>query len=231
MKSILLYLEPNEAERQPMIQMAADLVEALTLRAEALEHPPESIGIVAEPFACLEIGLSMLGRGEARTVEGGERRASPLVLFPFVTDQTRESGEMLLMRRRETESEDYGTLDDLALFGAVEQHMELSFEGQTPRSAGEVLERVLSWRSWECIVVFAPMENAIERLASGSRIVNVRELGEGTGRIPELLARLERTEDEAVRAFQEAAVSGALRLEALLAQFETTNRSHLERTD
>lgn len=225
MNSILLYIEPEESQRQQMIQMAADLVEALTFQVGEAVLPPRSIGVIAEPSTCLEIGLSMLGRGETRTVEGGERRASPLMLFPFVSDGSQASGEVALLRRGESAPDDFGTLDDLAAFGAVEQDPEATFAEQDMRSASEVLERILRRRSWQTIVVFGPDELAPESIRSRAQtsawIVNAEHLNVDSERIPGLLERLEPTDDEETRRVRRAAVSGALQLEALLSRLES----------
>lgn len=226
MNSILLYIDPVEAERQQMIQMAADLVEALTFQFEGLRPPPQSIGIIAEPSACLEIGLSMLGRGETRILEGGERRASPLMLYPFVSDLSRESGEIGLINREETgELGDFGMLDDLAVFGAIERDPELSWEEQT---ATEILERILRRQSWQSVVVFAS-DNALSQIQESirndeTRIINTRlssGQGEDKERVSGLLEQLESIENEGAHAIQREAVINALRLETLLSRLES----------
>jgi hypothetical protein len=225
--SILLYIEPEETERQQMVQMAADLVEALTLPSENLGTPPQSIGIIAEPSACLEIGLSMLGRGETRTVEGGERRASPLKLFPFVTDRSWDSGEIGLMNSGETERDEYGTLDDLALFGAIEQDPESPFEKQVIRGPRDVLERILQLKLWQNIVVFASEGNELEqiqpRTQTDTRIVYARRLDVNKERIPKLLELLEPTQDEETRQVRSAAVMSALQFEGLLSRLKSVD--------
>ncbi len=225
MNSILLYIDPEETERQQMIQMAADLIEALTFQFEGLRPPPQSIGVIAEPSVCLEIGLSMLGRGETRTLEGGERRASPLMLYPFVSDLSRESGEIGLINREETgELGDFGMLDDLAVFGAIERDPEVSWEKQ---SATEVLGRILQRQSWHSVVVFAS-DDAVSQIQESirndeTRIVNARlpGLDEDKERVSGLLEQLESIENEEIHTIQREAVINALRLEALLSRLES----------
>lgn len=225
MNSILLYIDPEETERQQMIQMATDLVEALTFQFEGLRPPAQSIGVIAEPSACLEIGLSMLGRGETRTVEGGERRASPLMLYPFVSDLSRENGEIGLITGGETgEFGDFGMLDDLAVFGAIERDPELPWEEQ---SAPEILERILRRQSWQSVVVFAS-DNAFSQIHrgihnDGTRIINARflEADKNEEHISALLERLEPVESQDTYNIRREAVINALRLETLLSRLES----------
>lgn len=218
MNSILLYIEPDENERQSVVQQAADLVEAMTFQIEA-PISAASIGVVAEPSVCLEIGLSMLGRGQARTVEGGERRASPLMLFPFVSEEGREWGEIQLLRGGESEGDEFGTLNDLVSFGAIEPDLEFSLD-QASRP-GDVLERVLRLRSWQSLVVMAS-DHAFERmgprLQTHARIVNSRDLKVNQDRVYALIERLEPMEDEALFAIRRQAVTQALQLESFMIQ-------------
>ena len=227
MNSILLYVDPQEDDRRQMIQMAADIVEALTFRSKRLDEPPHFIGIIAEPSACLEIGLSMLGRGETRTVEGGERRASPVRLFPFVTGLDREDGEIDLIGRGESESGNYGTLDDLVMFGAVEQDPDFPLAGRKRQRALEVLERVSRARPWQHVAVFAPrreFEEVRTRLDPGADIVNVAHFETDGERADALLGQLEPVESEGPHAAQKDAVVSALRFESLLSRRESSGR-------
>lgn len=227
MNSILLYVDPREEVRRQMIQTAADIVEALTFRSQRLDEPPQVIGIIAEPSACLEIGLSMLGRGETRTVEGGERRASPVRLFPFVAGLDREDGEIDLISRGETESGNYGTLDDLVMFGAVEQDPDFPLAGRERQRALEVLERVSRARPWRRVVVFAPrreFEEVRTRVDPDAYTVYVADFEADRERVDALLRQLEPVESEEPHAAQKDAVVSALRFESLLSRLESSGR-------
>lgn len=226
MNPILLYIDPEENERQQMIQIAADLVETLTFQFDGHRPSPKSIAVIAEPSACLEIGLSMLGRGEARTVEGGERRASPLVLYPFITGLSRENGEANLVNREGTdEPGDFGMLDDLAIFGAIERDPDISWGQQ---SATEILEKILQSQPWQSVVMFASDDTLSQIQGQGvilnnnTRIINARlwELDKNEEHISALLERLEPRESEDTYNIRREAIINALRLETLLSNLE-----------
>lgn len=229
MNATLLYLDPDNSERQEMVQLAADLVEALTFQHKNLAVQHQSIGVVAEPSICLEIALSMLGRGEARTVEGGKRQKSPLMIFPFVADSEEAKTELGLMGGFNNRHDEYGTLDDLAKFGAIEQDEESRGHEWHSQNATEVLARVLQQRSWANILIFGSGEFEFEheKLFShtNARITRVQRRDFKNERLHALFEPLEPIKDERIYQAQREAVVSALQFEELLKPFETSKRS------
>lgn len=229
MNAILLYLDSDKSERQEMVQLAADLVEALTFQHENLLQQHQSIGVVAEPSVCLEIGLSMLGRGEARTVEGGERQKSPLMMFPFVADSEESKTELGLMGGFNDRHDEYGTLDDLAKFGAIEQDEESRGKEWHFQSANEVLARVLQKRTWGNIVIFGSgkfdFENEKLFRHTDAHVTRVRRDDFNSERFHALFERLEPTKNESLYQVQREAVASALQFEELLKRFEIQEKA------
>jgi hypothetical protein len=62
-----------------------DLAIELTIAlAEYCVEENEPLFLLADAVTALEVGMSLIGSRESRTVEGGDYRASPIVLLPFI---------------------------------------------------------------------------------------------------------------------------------------------------
>jgi hypothetical protein len=221
MSSILFYIDPDEYSYQEMVQLAADLVECLTFQSESFYTQFKTIGILAEPTACLEIGLSMLGRGETRTVENGERRSSPLKLYPFISDRGRESGEIGLIRPVNDDQETFGTLDDLVAFGAVESDPDFPFENSLELNSNDILSRVMQRSTWQRIVAFTS-KSLIEVNIEKNHIlfVNSESTENNQRKVTELLGLLEPIENELLGEIRRKAINDAIQFESIFKQLQ-----------
>jgi hypothetical protein len=76
-RQIAVFVHPTEAE-------FADAVETAAFVVEYALHSGGQVLLAATPSAALDICLSVLGDSIGRTVEGGERAASPVTLVPFI---------------------------------------------------------------------------------------------------------------------------------------------------
>lgn len=236
MSSILLYIEPDNSERSQLVQMAADLVEALTFDAEAAFSQEHTIGIVAEPSICLEIGLSMLGRGETRTVEGGERRKSPITIYPYVTDSKRKEVEFSLLGRNTLSdgemNKESGFLNDLYEFGAIEREMDFTYMERHELNAHSILKRMLHLENmqWDGIFIFGSSTHdsghEFPWKHFNCKVERITSYFHDEERIHTLLEKLEHfSKDDAVYKAQFEAVTNALQLEELLNHFEAKEQT------
>lgn len=226
MRSILIYVAPDEGNL-PMVQAAADLVEAISFDPESPNGAASvRIGLVAEPSACLEVGLSMLGRGQARTVEGGERSASPLMLFPFVTKEGRDRGELNLLRREwaaeDMEEETFGSLSDLLNLGAVEAGTEVSWEHHARVEPNEAVEDAVmharEQQNWDQLVVFSSDAAVPDTLNGwpGVQVIRAGEFSANDERFYFILAQLGEEQDESLGQQRREAVAAAMGFEKVL---------------
>lgn len=216
MSSILLYVPTEGEDGLRRLQLAADFVEALTFRLEGGGNlSPRRIGIVAEPSVCLEIALSMLGRGEARTVEGGERQVSPLVLFPYRNEDGYES---ILLGGESRDEVVSGTLDDLVTLGAVEPERGERFGESGWRDRETALIRALEWEDFRYVVSFSSLDSVPAEIRnSGLRWIQAGPRGGEYEQVARLLDSLEPVGDELLGGERKAAVEAAVALGTLLA--------------
>lgn len=217
MKKILIYVQPEAEERDRVVAWAADLVEALTAPIiDAGASPAVEIGVVADVLNCLEIGLVTLGRGAARTVEGGERDASPVSLFPFRPPDADESATDL--------DTAYDCLRELADGGAVEGISHSAAEDSLLPDAHAALGRALARGGWETVVTLGDSE--VSRLAIQfwskrgfrPRIVQPEPDEEFRERVATLLQRLEPESEDTYKQVRRFAVYNAIQLATMLEQ-------------
>ena len=190
MRSILIYLEPDENERDRLVAMASNLVDFVAASVDDRYASLANVGVVAEPEDCAEIGLVMLGRGTARTVEHGEREATLLRLFPF--RPSREPDEAL---DRASES-----LNDLSDAGAVEGLEERVTAPDLP-DATHALSRALEYGRWADVVVLGdPKSNAkllqVWETKEKFRVIRLEEPEKFTDRVGMLAQRLDLEKDD-----------------------------------
>ena len=163
MSAILFHIEPNDDQRDDLVGLVADLVEAVT--ADERRMADSTVGIVADTTDCLEIALVMLGRVSARTVEGGERRPSPVRLFPFRSEPTRGGDWQEAAAPR-----DDGTLalSRLAELGAIDaEPTDRGMANEPFVNAQSALQLALRQR-WDVIVAAAESQ-ASRALIDGHR--------------------------------------------------------------
>jgi hypothetical protein len=221
MSSILFYIDPDENNHQDMVQLVADLVECLTFQSESFNTQFKSIGILAEPTACLEIGLSMLGRGETRTVENGERPSSPLKLYPFISDRGRESGEFDLIRPVIDDQESFGSLDDLVAFGAVESDPEFPFENSLDLNNKDIIRRVMQKSTWQRVLAFTSKSlNELNFEKNHILFVNSERTQNNQRKVDELLGLLEPIDNELLGEIRRKAINDAIQFESIFKQIQ-----------
>ncbi len=233
MSSILLYIEPDKSERRQLVQMTADLVEALTFDAKAAFSKEHTIGIVAEPSICLEIGISMLGRGEARTVEGGERRKSPVTIYPFIDQSSRSKVEYSLLGRNDGETgKESGFLNDLYEYGAIEREMDFTHMKWHDLSAHSILKRMLHSKNkrWDRILIFGSSKHDSDHgfpwKHFDCQVERITSYYHHEKRVYTLLEKLEHfSKDDAVHKAQFEAVTSALQFEDLLNRFDAKEQT------
>lgn len=219
MTSILLHVEPEEAERDQMVGWAADLVEFITGAVDETNGSSlATIGVVASLADCLEIGSVMLGRGAARTVEGGERNPSPLSLLPFLEPEAGEGSAT---------NEIWACLLELAEAGAVEGISEDRQEELRLLRADQALGLALERTRWDDVVVLGESNASADRLSSwernnGGRVIRPTLDDELRGRFIGMLREIQQEADEALREIQHGAVQAALQLERLIIQLGRT---------
>lgn len=230
MSSILFYIDPEISARRQMVRMAADLVEVLTFDAKAECSHEYAIGIVAEPSICLEVGLSMLGRGEARTIEGGERRKSPVTIYPFVSKSNRSDAEFSLLGRNTSfngeVSRESGFLDDLYALGAFEREPDFAHMDWQELNAHFILKKLLHSGNirWNRVLIFGDSMHESDLESPWKRfdveVEHVTSFYHDEMRVHSMLKLLEYfSQDDVVHKAQVEAVISALQFEELLSRF------------
>lgn len=102
-----IFVDPTAEEHASAVEIAA-------FAAEFAHALGQSVVVSCTPLAALEIGLALLGKAHARTLEGGERPPSPLVLASLI-DASEPSG----LLPPSAPDEVYGTLADLVDLGVI----------------------------------------------------------------------------------------------------------------
>jgi hypothetical protein len=193
MPRVLVYVDPHSPEDGRPLRLAADLVEFLSA-TDGGTVAPDPVGIVASVEDTLAIALPALGRGQARTVEGGERRSSNVAIFPF-RQAFQADGE-------EAEREEIARsgLVELVALGAVEAP--LARDGEWPLlPLTEVLQRAWGDSGWNQVAAFGDT-GAIQVLRDSLptpdalEVVSLPSAGEFAERARFLLERAETRRDE-----------------------------------
>jgi hypothetical protein len=217
MNRILLHVEPDFSERDRMVAWAADLVEAITARINDSDPSAAlAVGVVADVLDSLEIGVVMLGRGAPRTLEGGERNASPVTLFPFrPTGGDDESTEELASA--------YECLRELADSGAIEGVDDSSGEDDTVPDVEVALHSALRSGDWEGVIVLGESRATIREWSEqriSTRVVRPPPDEEIRERVDTLLRRVEPEGEDNYRQVRRLAVQDAVRFGTMLDQLD-----------
>src|SRR5665213_1711479 len=106
---IALFVDPTAEEY-------ATALEAATFVAEVAIGLGRPLILSCTASAALDIGLTSFGHGVTRTVEGGERRSSPIILLPLIQ---REKDPVDGRLYPDSERADAGTLADLVDLGVM----------------------------------------------------------------------------------------------------------------
>lgn len=120
MENILLCITDDGSSDDQWLHLASSIVEALTYSIEGVSASIPTIHVVASMEACLEIGIGAIGRGETRTLEGGDRRLSSIELVPYREDNKKWDFGDAMLGRGNGEFKENGALEDLAALGAIE---------------------------------------------------------------------------------------------------------------
>ncbi|MEX5220014.1 MAG: hypothetical protein NW701_19510 [Nitrospira sp.] len=86
--SIAAFIDTPEFKRDLAIELAVTM-------AEFSIEEDEPLYLLADAVTALEVGMSLIGARESRTVEGGEYRVSPIQLLPFISRPNSWDGEFL----------------------------------------------------------------------------------------------------------------------------------------
>jgi len=154
---VLIVVDPADERRASAVRLVSDLLEALT--DDSWASTPGRYVVLADPNDCLDIGLSTLGKGDPRTVEGGERQASPLTLIPVRARD--EDGLSLLARGDDDESG--GSLHDLVAAGAIEEDSEWAIGSQL-RSLVDAAVALSNRKAFSSIFVLAATSETLRAL-------------------------------------------------------------------
>jgi hypothetical protein len=106
---IALFVNPTREEY-------AAAVETATFVSELAINSDDPLVLSCGVAAALDVSLAVMGRSVGRTVEGGERRPSPIVLLPIIRDRESPIDAALGV---EPGGEQFGTLADLVDLGLI----------------------------------------------------------------------------------------------------------------
>jgi hypothetical protein len=134
--NIALFVDPVSEEYAAAVEAATFVVEA----AIGLGRP---LMLSCTPSIALDIGLASFGQAVARTVEGGERRPSPIVLLPLIRDPEHLVDDRLYPG---SERGDPGTLSDLIDLGIIASRDESGFDPFSDQDAVETFTGALRGR-------------------------------------------------------------------------------------
>lgn len=141
--SVALFIDPVGPEY-------ASAIEAAAFVAEAALGLDQQLILSCGPLAALDISLTVFGRAVARTVEGGERRPSPIVLLPLIRDADETGIDERL--RPQADGESSGTLADLVELGVFATREESGVDPFSDRSAPEAFVEAIRDREVSVVV-------------------------------------------------------------------------------
>jgi hypothetical protein len=216
-RSILIFLKPKEAERDRHVAFAANLVDFSIGSVDGLDERLATIGLVAEPEDCAEVATVMLGRAEARTLEGGDRETTPLRLFPFRPDRAVDSA---IERSR-------SAVDYLVNVGAAEVDGREKTTQLIP-SPVDALKRALESHHWSDAVIFDSSPKEIEQLirAQDIRVAETKRSASFDSRIQMLGQSLRRNSlPDEFEEMQREVIAEVLDFELLLEQLRLVDNN------
>ncbi|HEY1865335.1 MAG TPA: hypothetical protein VGG77_16975 [Roseiarcus sp.] len=106
----------------------ADAVETAAFVAEYAVRSGARLLLAATPSAALDVCLNLLGDTVGRTVEGGERTASPVALVPFIRDGGAVDEAIMRDGAPEDDHEESGSFRDLIDIGLIAREDEDGFD-------------------------------------------------------------------------------------------------------
>ncbi len=195
MENILLCIADDGSNDDQWLHLASNIVEALTYSMEEIPTVIPTIHLIASVEACLEIGLGAIGRSETRTLEGGDRRLSSVVLIPCRGAERQWDFEEAMLGRNGDEFKENGALDDLAAFGTIEVDDMQGWEGYRNRRMEDAVESIIKRRTVENIILVGE-NRKVEYLSkmlsdiSNARIIHA-SIPPSDGDIEELVNQLQ----------------------------------------
>lgn len=120
-RQIAVFVHPTEGE-------FADAVETAAFVAEYAVRSGARLLLAATPSAALDVCLNLVGDAVGRTVEGGERATSPVVLVPFIRDDSPFDEAIVRDGASDGDDEESGSFRDLIDIGLVAREDEGGFD-------------------------------------------------------------------------------------------------------
>lgn len=126
--SIAAFIDAPELKRDLAIELAVTM-------AEFSIEENEPLYLLADAVTALEVGMSLIGSRESRTVEGGEYRVSPIQLLPFIPRRSSWDDEFLTGTSESDAGGEISELYELGLFVRRDEHAEQWGFGTEPTFA------------------------------------------------------------------------------------------------
>lgn len=197
MKTLICVDPAPDDEYEACLQIASFAVAALA--SADFAGSLQRVTLLASPAAALEILLGAWDSTDRATVEGGERRRSPIVLLPPIMPRgrdERDAGDMEadpenVLRPRDEELAWSGTLADLERLGVIER--DAGFEGPGSSvavrfargDAEELVRSELARHEPETVLVLGARWGILQALHGRRGVIaygrDAREMGGGFG--------------------------------------------------
>lgn len=126
--SIAAFIDASDYQRDLAIELAVAI-------AEFSIEENEPLYLLADAVTALEVGMSLIGSREARTVEGGEYRASPIRLLPLISRPNSGDDKALRVKAESDVGGDIFELYSLGLFARRDEHDDEMDFGDEPELA------------------------------------------------------------------------------------------------
>jgi hypothetical protein len=132
--SIAAFIDPPLSAQHMAVELAVAAAEFCISRNETLY-------LLADSVTTLEVGISLIGLWESRTVESGESRASPIVLLPFIPRPESVEDQVLW---RESESDNGGEIVEFYKLGLFARRGEGAADFDFGSEPAFALQRVIA---------------------------------------------------------------------------------------
>jgi len=126
--TIVAFVDTSEARHDLAIELAV-------AAAEFSLDEDVPLYLLTDAITALEVGISLIGSRESRVVEGGEYRASPIRLLPFIQRSHVIEDGFLRGESESGEGGDISELFDLGLFARPQERGEPWEAGDEPATA------------------------------------------------------------------------------------------------
>lgn len=140
--SIAVFIDTPAAKHDLAIELAVAL-------GEYCLEENEPLYLLADAVTALEVGISLIGSRESRTVESGEYRVSPIQLLPFIPRPNSKDDEVL---RGTSELSSGGEISELFELGLFARKGERADEIEFGDEPAQALSQVISAARPKCII-------------------------------------------------------------------------------